>query len=474
MAIGRTLGFSGPAAEREGRALDGPRVVRRGSVPPALGRRARPVSLVRHNFIYTTLEGMATNMAFGLVNPFLGVYALALGASSFLVALLTSAPALANAIVFLPAASLVERCRARLPVVLVWAGLHRLLYVPLAFIPLLPAPPGVKAGALVAVVTLMSLPGAIAGVAWTAMMGDMFPENRRGEVFGLRNMYVGVTGVLGTLAAGYLLDMVTFPANYMILFLAAACFAAIGIGFMSRMREVVPPEKGAAGKGLGIVSRVKDLLCDEEYGQKFKFFSLSCFMLWFGFGFTAAMWPIYHVEVLSLSNATIGAFATLAGIATVVSSVYWGKVVSRHGNRVVLLICMTGLAVFPATYMLSRSVSYLYLMQAISGFCLGGLNLTVFNLALAYAKPGRSASAVAAFNMMINVASFVAPFLGDLFYRTFDVHSTFYAGTCVRLVSLLFLSRIMDLPIRVVPRVPRVRWASRGLAASSGRKGSES
>ncbi len=407
---------------------------------------------------------MATNTAFGLVNPFLGVYAIALGASSFFVALLTSAPALANALVFLPAASLVERCKARLPMVLVWAGLHRMLYLPLAFIPFLPTVPGVKAGVLVAIVTLMSVPGAISGVAWTAMVGDMFPENRRGEIFGLRNMYVGLTGVLGTLAAGYLLDIVAFPVNYMLLFIVATAFGALGIAFMSRMREVIPSQKGVVAARQGLISRVRDLLADQEYGRKFKFFSLSCFVLWFGFGFTAAMWPIYHVEVLSLSNATIGAFATLAGIATVASSVYWGRVVSRRGNRIVLLICMAGLAVFPAAYMLSRSVSYLYAMQVISGFCIGGINLTVFNLALAYAKPGRSASAVAVFNMMINVASFVAPFLGDVFYRTFGIRLTFYAGTCVRLVSLLLLSRIMDRPFRVIPRV---QWARRRRAAIS-------
>ncbi|MGE5593590.1 MAG: MFS transporter [Betaproteobacteria bacterium] len=465
MSVDKGLKFSGLAARRGRQEADGRlRPVRLGLRRRTLGRRARPTSTVRHNFIYTTLEGMATNTAFGLVNPFLGVYAIALRASSLLVALLTAAPALANALVFLPAASLVERRRARLPVVLLWAGLHRLLYVPLAFIPFLPALQGGKAAVLVAVVTLMSVPGAISGVAWTAMVGDMFPENRRGEVFGLRNMCIGLTSVLGTLAAGYLLDSVGFPANYLLLFIIAACFGGLGIAFMSRMREVVPPQKAGQEASQGLISRVRDLLTDEEYGHKFKFFSLSCFMLWFGFGFTAAMWPIYHVEVLSLSNATIGAFATLAGIATVVGSVYWGRVVSRRGNRIVLLICMAGMAVFPAAYMLSRSVSYLYGMQLISGFCMGGINLAVFNLALAYAKPGRSASAVAVFNMMINVATFVAPFLGDVFYRTFGIQLTFYAGTCVRLVSLLLLSRIMDRPVRMISPV---QWARRRRAAIS-------
>ncbi|MEW6228827.1 MAG: MFS transporter [Bacillota bacterium] len=416
--------------------------------------RRRAFSAVRHNFMCTTLEGMATNAAFGLVNPFLGVYAIALGASSFLVGLLTAIPALVNAIVFLPAAGLVERQRSRLPTVLLWAGLHRMLYLPLAFIPFLPFLPEARAGSLVAIVALMSIPGAISGVAWTAMVGDMFPEQQRGEIFGLRNMYVGLTGVAGTLAAGYLLDLVPFPGNYVALFLAATAFAGVGLALMSRMREEAP-SPDACAPAASIASRVKDLVTDEEYGRKFKFFTLSCFMLWFGFGFTAAMWPIYHVEVLFLSNTTIGVFAMLAGMATVVSSVYWGKVASRRGNRIVLLICMAGLAVFPATYVLSRSAAYLYAMQAASGFCLGGLNLAVFNLVLEYSRPGRSASAVAVFNMLMNVATFAAPFLGDVFYNAFGIPAIFYAGTCVRLVSLVLLSAITERPHLAFPRAAR-------------------
>ncbi len=431
-------------------------------VPRLLSRRRecacrrRAAGGVRHNFICTTLEGMATNTAFGLVNPFLGVYAVALGAPSFLVGLLTAIPALMNALVYLPAAGMVERSRLRLPVTLLWAGLHRALYVPLAFIGFLPFAPVTKAALLVAIVALMSLPGAISGVAWTAMVGDMFPRQRRGEVFGLRNMYVGLTGVAGTLGAGYLLDFVRFPRNYLVLFLTAAAFGGLGLVFMRNMREeeprAEPPEPSA-----GLVRRMTELLGDEQYGRKLKAFLASCFALWFGFGFTAAMWPIYHVEVLHLPNATIGGFAVLAGMATVISSVYWGRVTSRRGSRIVLLISMAGFALYPGAYMLSRSVTYMYVMQAASGVCLGGLNLAVFNLVFEYSRPGRSASAVALFNMLINAATFVAPFLGDLVYRSCGVATTFYVGACIRLVSLVFLTGLAGRRLPTLPPLLQVR-----------------
>ncbi len=396
---------------------------------------------VKHNFVYGTLEGMVSNMAFSLVNPFFGVYAIALGASSLMVGLLTAIPALVNTLTFMPAAGFVERRESRLPTVIFWAGLHRSLYIILAFIPFMPV---ARPAFLVAVVTLMSIPGAISGVAWTAMMGDMFPAEDRGEVFGLRNMFVGLTGILGTMVAGRLLDRVSFPHNFTLLFLTAAGFGGCGIWLMSKMREPLLERPGYIQQKTRLVSRIKSLLDDEELGSKFGFFCASSFVLWFGFGFLAAMWTIYHVEVLKLSNTVIAGFSVLSGITTVVGSRYFGKMASKRGNVVVLSVCMAVVGVFPITYMLSSSLMFLNIMQLVSGFVLGGLNLAVFNLVFAYSRPEKSPSATAVFNMLINLASFIAPFLGDACYKMFGIRATFYVGAGFRLLALILLARLLE------------------------------
>jgi MFS family permease len=396
---------------------------------------------VEHNFVYGTLEGMVSNIAFSLVNPFFGVYAIALGASSLMVGLLTAIPALVNAIVFMPAAGFVEKRESRLPTVLLWAGLHRSLYLVLACIPFMPV---AKPAFLVGIVTLMSIPGAISGVAWTAMMGDMFPAEDRGEIFGLRNMFVGVTGILGTMAAGRLLDRAPFPWNFSLLFLIAAGFGGWGIALLSKMREPVTERPVHVGERARFMSRIKSLLDDEELGSKFKVFCASSFLLWFGFGFLAAMWTIYHVEVLRLSNTVIAGFAVFSGIATVVGSGYFGKMASSKGNARVLLACMIVVGVFPILYTLSPSIVFLNIMQLVSGFVLGGLNLAVFNLVFAYSKPERSPGATAVFNMLINLAAFIAPFLGDACYKMFGVYVTFYVGAGFRILALIPLARLVD------------------------------
>ncbi len=421
---------------------------------------------VKHNFIYSTLEGMVTNMAFSLVNPFLGVYAIALGASSLMVGLLTAIPALVNTLVFLPAAGFVEKRKSRLPIVLFWAGLHRSLYMILAFLPLIPWG---RPAFLVATITLMSVPGAISGVAWTAMVGDMFPAEDRGEVFGMRNMFLGVTGILGTLLAGRLLDGVSFPKNFTLLFLISAGLGGIGIVFMSKMHEPPLVERVHFEESKRLMPRVKELIDDEELGSQFKIFCASSFLLWSGFGFVAAMWSIYHVEVLRLSHTVIAGFSVLSGITAVVGSRYFGKVASRRGNVIVLFVCMIVVGVFPIIYTLSPSVMFLNVMQLVSGFVMGGLNLAVFNLVFAYSRPEKSPSATAVFNMLINLASFISPFLGDMCYKRVGIYVTFYVGAGLRLSALIVLAKLVGTSVLAEKRGMGYSGFSRVVSHREGR-----
>lgn len=395
--------------------------------------------LVRRNFYYTTVEGMTTNFAFGLVNPFLPIYALALGANSLLVSLLTAMPALVNMFVLTPAARMVEARADRVPTVVSWAGVHRSFYVLFALVPFLPA---YRAEVVVILFSLMAIPGSISGVAWQALMGDIFPEERRGEIFGLRNMYVGLTGIAASLAAGWFLDVARFPGNFVSLFAVAFAIAAVGLFLMGKLKEcprpAMPRDRGS------FVRRARNLFDDPEFGRKYKYFVLSAFVLWFGFGYTSAMWAIYHVNVLHLSNTVIAAFTVLSGASTVASSAYWGRVATRYGNRRVLVISTAGLAVFPALYVLMPNVWYLLAAQTVAGFFTGGINLAVFNLAFDYARPEERASSVAVFNVAINAASFVSPFLGNIWFTHFGIISTFVSGTFIRLISLLLLARIAE------------------------------
>ena len=75
----------------------------------------------RWNFKLSVYDIMLSNVALGMVTPFLPVYAIALGSSNAAVGLVTAIPALVNTIMYLPAASYVERQDSRLKTTIKWS-----------------------------------------------------------------------------------------------------------------------------------------------------------------------------------------------------------------------------------------------------------------------------------------------------------------------------------------------------------------
>ncbi|HHY45854.1 MAG TPA: MFS transporter [Firmicutes bacterium] len=382
---------------------------------------------------------MGTNLAFGMTNPFMQVYALALGASSFMVNMVSALPALVNVFSFALGPRWIEGEERKLPAVMKWAIGHRIFYALMALVPFLPA---WRAEALVLLFSMSSFPNAMSGIAWTAMMGHVFPPGKRSEVFARRNGYVGFAGIAGTLVAGYLLDWIEFPLNYVVVFLVAFLGSVVGLHYLRMTIEL----GGTARRGpaRGFVEMARAVMRDKEFGRQFKYFSLSCTALWFGFGFTAASWAIYHVTVLHLPNKIIGMFGVVNGLAMVLFYPYWGALATVKGERWVLLICMAGLTIFPTLYTLWPSAMYLGVLQLVSGACTGGLNFAIFNLLLGYARPEERANAAGIFNAMVNAAAFVAPFLGNIWYENYGVISTFHACTMIRFASLVLLWKIME------------------------------
>ncbi|NPV80449.1 MAG: MFS transporter [Firmicutes bacterium] len=417
-----------------------------GQQSPACGNREssgkggqHSPGVVRWNLRATTGEGMATNFAFGLVNPFISVFAIALGAGSLLISMLSALPALANVVTFIVGPPYVERHRRKLPFVFHWATIHRFFYLAFVTIIFLPA---FKGEAFVLLFSLSAIPAALCGLAWTDMMGYLFPERQRSELFAKRNVFVGFAGIIATFIAGYELDLICFPYNYVLLFCFAFVISLVGLKYLKETIDL----GNVANKGFTRTfrDRVRALTGDPEFGAKFKYFALSCTALWSGFGFTAAMWPIYHVNVLHLPNKIIGMLGVVSGFVMVLSYPYWGRLSNVKGERWVLLICMGGLTAFTSLYVIYPNYLYLMLLQAAAGAFTGGLNLAVFNLLLAYAKAEERANATGVFNAMLNGAAFIAPFIGNMWYERFGLYATFHTCTAIRFMSMVLLWRIME------------------------------
>ena len=87
---------------------------------------------IRWNFKISNIDAMLSNVAVGMVTPFIPVFAIALGGSNTEVGLITAVPAFINMLMYLPAASFVERGGSRLKITVRTLLVARLLYSAMA------------------------------------------------------------------------------------------------------------------------------------------------------------------------------------------------------------------------------------------------------------------------------------------------------------------------------------------------------
>lgn len=128
---------------------------------------------MRDNIRYNNLHGVAQALAVNLFQPFLGIFAIKLGGSNTIVALLSALPALTSAVAMIPGAIWLERLPRRKGPAAVLFLVSRLFLLAIALVPLFSR--DARAPLLAALAGLMNLPAAMATVSWTALCGDVFP-----------------------------------------------------------------------------------------------------------------------------------------------------------------------------------------------------------------------------------------------------------------------------------------------------------
>ncbi|HEY3314494.1 MAG TPA: MFS transporter [Bacillota bacterium] len=164
--------------------------------------------LSRNTFI-NTCHGMVSITAVNMVQPFLGIYAIKGGASNFLVAMLSTAPALVSLLAMIPGASFIDRRSDKKRLTALFFLANRAFYLAVAAATLAPA--AYRPLLIVTAVALMNLPAAISNVAWQAFIAGIIPPDQRPSAFAQRSLWANVVGTVVVVLAGKGIDVIGFP-----------------------------------------------------------------------------------------------------------------------------------------------------------------------------------------------------------------------------------------------------------------------
>lgn len=328
-------------------------------------------------------------------------YLLALGATPLHIALVGSVPLLSQ--LASPFGALAAEVLGRRRLVATLLGtVGRLSWLLAVFLPQLGVPAALQPSVMVVLVLFASAFQAATGTIWTAWMGDVVPDDRRGRYFGMRTGVLGVIGTAANLAAGAFLDRVAAPLSFQVV-LGVAIASSLVAAVLYLFHYDPPTERHPLRLRQVIVTPLRHA----NFRRFLTFSALWQFSVMLGATFVIP----YFLEELGMSFTQVAVWSSVAAVTALGTTILWGRVADRVGNKAVLAIgtFLAGL-LLPTNWILAGvtgRLEFIWVAAVFDAVAWGAIGPAVFNLALVTAPRSGRVTYIALYSVASGVAGFV-------------------------------------------------------------------
>lgn len=400
----------------------------------------------RANFLHLYLDIGWFGILSGSAVNFLAIYAARLGASALQIGLIGAASAVVNLLIAIPSGNWVAKRNTGLAVF--WSSVfYRLGYALWIPLPWLFDAQG-QVWALIIVTFLMAIPLTPLGVGFNALFAEAVPSEYRAHVAGVRNIVLSVAFIVSSLLSGYILEAVTFPAGYQIVFgigFFGAAMSSLHLYFVrplkkdrAPLRPNLPADSDSqAASPRGLASSLRLDVLRGPFGKVvvvMLFFHLSHYI-------ASPIYPLYSVNVLHLNDDHIGIGTALFYLTVLIGSTRLNRLVGRMGHRRVTGWGMIGMALYPLILGLSRTVWQFYAVSLIGGFTWGLAGGAYANYLLEEIPEHDRPAHLAWYNIALNAAILGSSFLGPLIADSFGLVAALMAFSAMRVLAGITILR---------------------------------
>lgn len=356
-------------------------------------RRTMRLSLVEGSLMQVFLNWTSGSVLVG--------YLLALGATPTHIAFVGSVPFLAQIMSPLGAWA-AEALGRRRALVAALAAVGRATWIVAAFLPQLAVPDAFRPTLLVLLVFVAGAFQATVSTVWTAWMGDVVPDDRRGRYFGARTGILGVVGTLANLGAGLFLDRVGAPLSFQLV---------LGVAIASSLASVVlyffhydPPTER---HDLSLRQVLAQPYAAENFRRFLRFAIYWQFVVMLGAPFVLP----YFLEELNMTFTQVAYWSSIAAVVSLATTILWGRAADRVGNKPILKLgtFLAG-ALLPLNWILAGltgNLAFIWISAVFDAVAWGAITPAVFNLALGSAPRSGRVSFIAMYSVAQGVAGFV-------------------------------------------------------------------
>jgi len=209
-------------------------------------------------------------------------------------------------------------------------------------------------------------------VFYTPLILKLLPPNKRGTIRGIGFAIGAFLGVGMSALIPIIISNITFPYNYMIIFVIGSIFlflSALTFNFM-RQPEDMPPNEP-----MSMTQYLKQMPSTVRESPPFRAVIFTCIFM----TISNALLPYYTLKAIRVFSATethVALFAGLAIITTAVAYIGLGYIVDRWGPRIVALIVAVFIFLAGAIVLATNSLSFLIVGWICANFAFNGTMLS--------------------------------------------------------------------------------------------------
>jgi MFS family permease len=382
------------------------------------------------------VDGLISNISESFITSFVNPFAMALGATSGQIGVLSATTNLASALGLLPGARLSERSGQRKRIVVLTGGLAgRLLLFGVAALPLFLGAPAVIYAVLV-FFALRAFFNQVGYPAWSALVADLVPKSIRGRYLSARNIGLAAAALLFTPLAGRIIESVGGVRGYQVSLVIAALVGLLATAVFARIREPETQRPGDALQGRGILGL--DLI--RGHHQFLAFTAVA--LVWnLALMIAGPFFSVYLVRTLHGTPTQIGVLAAVYSLGNIVGQRLWGRLNDRRGAAWVMRLTGLLIPMVPLAWSMAPGPWWLIPVELTSGFMWAGYLLANFNLLLALAPEAQRERFVALYQTVVFGAAFVGPLIGGALADTITIPRLMWISSAGRMIAALVFLR---------------------------------
>ncbi len=376
-------------------------------------------------------------IGFGLIMPFLPIYASDFGASNTQIGLMVGLFSVSK-IFMAPIGGKAADTYGRKPIMV--AGMC--LYVVVMFL-------FGTAGTITEMIIYRIGQGAASGLVWPVAMayiGDIVIEEDRGKAMGIYSVSFASGNATGPMLGGLIASYFSLSVPF---FFTSALAAVSALLLYVGIEESYPgrKEKGTQKQGRQPFAFLKFRLKNiTPYPKTFLGLTIGSFTVFFGLAMIWPMLSLFGEQILSLSRLQIAGIFTLIGIVQMIIMFPAGSLSDRIGRKT--LIVMGGMISSLFAGFIGLSISYLFIMGAVAGYTFGrALARPSFPAFVSSLTPTRHrGKGMGVYNFAQNLAFASGAFLSGVIADMAGLRFPFFIALVVGMFGTIFIFIMVEEP----------------------------